>query len=59
LCYQICFEDYDPDAIDQDDPVVQIDTSLFDSAGELNWDALEAKTQNLIQRLLANLPTES
>lgn len=57
LCYQICFRNYSPvlNALDKD-LVVEIDTSLIDSTGEVDWSRLEAKTKQLINQIFASLP---
>jgi hypothetical protein len=52
LCYQICFLDYTPD-----NDIVDVDTSLIDDRGEVDWQQLENKTRNLVASVFANLPT--
>jgi len=54
LCFQVCFSDYP----NSDSPEVDIDTSLLDEEGMVDWHSLESKTQNLVKRLFANLPTD-
>ncbi|MEB3309026.1 MAG: hypothetical protein VKJ02_02225 [Snowella sp.] len=68
LCFQVCFLDYQA-PIHQDGEAnadrdnhqqeVSIDTSLFEENGEINWQKLESKTQNMIQTIFQNLPNVS
>jgi hypothetical protein len=51
LCYQVCFLNYSPE-----NGEVDIDTSLIDEYGDVNWHHLENKTQNLVQQVFADLP---
>lgn len=51
LCYQVCFLDYTPEQETAD-----IDTSLIDDAGEVDWLRLEAKTKELVEQVFASLP---
>ncbi|MBW4642774.1 MAG: hypothetical protein KME23_07215 [Goleter apudmare HA4340-LM2] len=51
LCYQVCFIDYTPEQ-----QAADIDTSLIDDAGEVDWLRLEAKTKELVEQVFANLP---
>lgn len=57
LCFQVCCRDYnlfdDPNA-PQD---VEIDTTLIDEEGEVDWQQLETKTQQVIEQIFVNLPT--
>ena len=56
ICYQICFVDY-PRAIDQTNPAiagdypVDIDATLIEDTGEVNWQQLETKTQRLVSEI--------
>lgn len=52
LCFQVCFLDYPIPAGD----TVDIDTSLLDQTGDIDWQSLETKTERIIQKLFANLP---
>ena len=52
LCYQVCFKDYYQQNTDS---LVDIDTSLIDDTGEVDWHLLETKTQYLINNIFANL----
>lgn len=51
LCYQVCFLNYDAENIS-----VDIDTSLFDDLGEVDWQHLENKTKMLVKQLFDSLP---
>lgn len=54
LCYQICFRS---DATEwNDDLPVEIDTSLFDQTGEVDWNRLEDKTKQLVEQIFTSLP---
>jgi hypothetical protein len=64
LCYQICFRDYDVSTgtsrsrgfgQPQSDRV-EVDTSLLDETGEVDWNRLDAKTRKLVDQIFANLP---
>ena len=65
LCYQICFRDYDvasgtsrPKGFGQAaSSGVAVDSNLFDAEGEVDWDRLDAKTRQWVDRIFANLPT--
>ncbi|MDZ7962198.1 MAG: hypothetical protein RMY34_30735 [Aulosira sp. DedQUE10] len=54
LCYQVCFLDYSPD--NPNSAGADIDTSLFDEMGEVDWQHLEAKTRELVEQVFADLP---
>jgi len=62
LCFQICFLNYNPSEVETRDQTSQasqeidIDTSLIDETGDVDWHRLEAKTQQLVQEVFANLP---
>ena len=51
LCYQVCFLNYAPA-----NTLVDIDTSLFDQSGEVDWLILESKTKQLVKQVFDNLP---
>ncbi|MCC5635292.1 hypothetical protein LC593_05370 [Nostoc sp. CHAB 5844] len=51
LCYQVCFANYSPE-----NEAVDIDTSLIDEFGEVDWQSLENKTKDLVAQVFANLP---
>ncbi len=52
LCYQVCFRDYSPDS----NKAVDIDTSLIDETGDVDWQCLDEKTAELVEQVFANLP---
>lgn len=51
LCYQVCFVNYSPENID-----VNVDTSLIDESGEIEWQLLENKTKQLVKQVFDSLP---
>ncbi|WP_414541740.1 hypothetical protein [Nostoc sp. CCY0012] len=51
LCYQVCFLNYTPES-----STANIDTSLIDEAGEVDWQRLEDKTKELVEQAFTNLP---
>ena len=61
LCYQVCFNNYSfsPENIfSQDDRSTQevdVDTRLLDDRGEVDWQLIEAKAQQSVRELFANL----
>ncbi len=55
LCYQICFCDYIPGA-STEKQLVQIDTTLIHKTGDIDWEHLDAKTQQILHQIFANLP---
>ncbi|MDJ0633403.1 MAG: hypothetical protein QNJ34_09465 [Xenococcaceae cyanobacterium MO_188.B29] len=62
LCYQVCFNNYVPlpeNMFSQDDQSTQevdVDTRLLDEMGEVDWQLIEAKAQQSVRELFANLP---
>lgn len=56
LCYQICFRNYSPilNALDQD-MIVEVDTSLIDDSGEVDWLRLDEKAKQLIEQIFNSL----
>ncbi|BAY19554.1 hypothetical protein NIES21_54170 [Anabaenopsis circularis NIES-21] len=52
LCYQVCFANYSPE-----NDIADIDTSLIDELGEVDWQHLDNKTKDLVAQVFANLPT--
>ena len=55
LCYQVCFVNYPTDAVTGDSCEVDIDGTLFEPSGAVDWQKLEDKTQRLIQHIFDNL----
>ena len=60
VCFQVCFLDYHPGltSTDNQEIEVEIDTSLIDETGDVDWQLLETKTQQLVRDIFANLPQE-
>jgi hypothetical protein len=56
LCYQVCFRNYSPilNALDQD-MIVEIDLSLIDDNGEVDWLRLDTKAKHLIEQIFSSL----
>ncbi|HCF27321.1 MAG TPA: hypothetical protein DEV81_09000 [Cyanobacteria bacterium UBA11049] len=52
LCYQVCFLDYNS----QSDDTVDIDTSLIDETGDVDWQQLDVKVKELVGQVFATLP---
>jgi hypothetical protein len=53
LCFEVCFLDYQSDRMDS--PEVDIDTSLIDETGDVDWQLLETKAQNTVKKVFDNL----
>ena len=51
LCYQVCFLNYS-----SENTAVDIDTTLIDEYGDVDWQHLETKTQELVKQVFASLP---
>jgi hypothetical protein len=64
LCFQVCFLEYmiSPAEVTVEaetvSPKVEIDTSLLDETGEVDWQRLETKAQRLVRQVFADLPSE-
>lgn len=56
LCYQICFRSDNGEW--SDDFPVEVDTSLFDETGDVDWNLLEDKTKRIVEQIFENLPQE-
>lgn len=64
LCYQICFRDYDVDTGTSrprgfgqaQGESAEVDLTLFDGIGEVDWNRLEDKTRRLVEQLFGRLP---
>ena len=64
ICYRICFRDYDPVTGtsrsrgfgQSQSRGVEVDRSLFDEVGEVDWNRLDDKTQKLVAQIFADLP---
>lgn len=57
LCYQVCFRDYHPTHTEQESQEVEIDTSLIDETGDVDWQGLDSKAQQLVKQVFDRLPT--
>ncbi|MGH2414573.1 MAG: hypothetical protein ACRDEA_12995 [Microcystaceae cyanobacterium] len=63
LCFQVCFRDYNLQQTEVSDngenavQEVEIDTSLIDETGDVDWQRLETKAQQLVRQTFANLPS--
>jgi hypothetical protein len=55
LCYQVCFQQYNTDPTLSHD-FVEIDTSLIDEAGEVDWQRLDAKAGKAVEQMFGSLP---
>ncbi len=51
LCYQVCFVEYTPSNI-----TVDIDTSLLDECGDVEWNFLDIKAKRVVEEMFASLP---
>ncbi|NES20084.1 MAG: hypothetical protein F6K41_14420 [Symploca sp. SIO3E6] len=57
LCFQVCFCKYTPTHSELESQEVEIDTSLIDEAGEVDWQCLDDKAEIVVAQLLAGLPS--
>ena len=57
ICYQVCFLNYSPSLNASANYTVEIDTSLIDETGDVDWQRLDAKAGELVEQVFANLPT--
>jgi hypothetical protein len=55
LCYQVCFQHYDTDLASSNSSV-EIDTSLIDDTGEIDWQRLDAKAGEAVEQVFGSLP---
>ena len=55
LCYKICFQA--DEAGLKDDRPVEVDTSLIDDTGEVDWNRLDDKTKDIVSQIFENLPS--
>jgi hypothetical protein len=56
LCYRICFRSNGSGW--SDDFPVEIDPTLFDETGEVDWNILEDKTKRIVEQVFDSLPLE-
>lgn len=57
LCYQICFRNF-TGTVSKTGSVndeVEVDTSLFDPTGDLDWNRLDDKTRAIVENLFSHL----
>lgn len=54
LCFKVCFRDYSQVHSELESLEVEIDTSLINEAGEVDWHSLDAKAQTLVERVFAD-----
>jgi hypothetical protein len=56
LCYQVCCRNYNSvlNALDSS-LLVEVDTSLFNDYGEVDWQKLDDKTQQIIDQIFASI----
>jgi len=55
LCYQVCFRNYDP-ATPQKPEDLQVDTTLIDPEGQVDWQILDHKAQQVVKQVFSQLP---
>ena len=58
LCYQVCFYNYNS-LTHSTTGEVQIDTSLIDEIGDVDWQHLDAKAGEVVEHVFASLPVVS
>ncbi len=56
LCYQICFSNYRITHAESESVEVEIDTNLLDMTGDIDWEKLDKKAQNIVSKIFAELP---
>ena len=56
LCYQVCFSNYRSTHTAEQTVEVEIDTSLLNEKGDVNWDKLDEKALLMVENMMANLP---
>ncbi len=56
LCYQVCFSHYSPVIAESASYTTEIDTSLIDETGDVDWQRLDTKAGELVKRVFASLP---
>jgi len=57
LCFQVCFRNYKPVHTELESQEVEIDTSLIDETGDVDWQCLDTKAQKLVEQVFADLPS--
>lgn len=56
LCYQICFKNYNAILSVADEVTVEVDLTLLDETGDVDWQNLDTKTRQVIEQIFASLP---
>lgn len=56
LCYQVCFSNYRPTHAPEQTVEVDIDTSLLNQTGDVNWECLDEKALLVVENMMADLP---
>ncbi|MBO0349040.1 hypothetical protein J0895_07985 [Phormidium pseudopriestleyi FRX01] len=56
LCFEICFQNYSPTHAAPESRDVEVDSSLIDEEGEVDWNRLDEKAKQLVEEIFANLP---
>lgn len=56
LCFKVCFRNYGPTHTEAESQEVEIDTSLIDETGDVDWQCLDTKAQHLVEQVFADLP---
>jgi hypothetical protein len=56
LCFQVCFRNYSPGHTELESQEVEIDTTLIDETGDVDWQCLDTKAQHLVEKVFADLP---
>lgn len=59
VCFEICFQNITPTHTPEKTDIeqaVEIDTSLFEETGEVDWQRLDDKTKGIVAQIFAALP---
>jgi hypothetical protein len=56
LCFQVCFRNYTPTHAELETQEVDIDTTLIDETGDVDWQSIDTKAQRLVAQVFARLP---
>ncbi|NEO54041.1 MAG: hypothetical protein F6K54_13715 [Okeania sp. SIO3B5] len=57
LCYQVCFSNYHVTHSSEETVEVEVDTSLLNDEGSVNWEHLDEKALKVVENMIADLPT--
>lgn len=55
MCFEVCFQNYAPTHAPTEPREVEIDTSLLDEDGEVDWNRLDDKARQLVEEIFAQL----